>query len=445
MKRSETDSSFRNLVIGVDTQVPVINGGYVTAINFDNAATTPPFFSVMREIENFAPWYSSIHRGSGYKSIFSSNLYEAGRDVIKNFVHADRERDVVIYTKNTTESINLLSYALYQDNKKQIILCTDMEHLANDLPWQDKFQVDYVSLDQFGRLNLEDFERKLVKYKGKVKLVTVTGASNVTGYVNPVHKLAALAHQHGAKIHVDGAQWVPHHPVDMKDYDSPEHIDYLSFSAHKMYAPFGAGALIGPRELFARTVPVYQGGGDVILVTRQFIEWDSPPDKNEAGTPNVMGVVALIAAIKTLKNIGMDVIHQYEKSLIDYAIEGLKNVPGLELYGQAETSNNRVSLISFNLPGLHHRMLAKILSQEAGIAVRSGLFCAHPYVEKLLHLSNQDLTYYQDHHNVPFPGLVRISLGLYNNCREINTLVYWLNLIAANKDYFIKKYSTPAK
>ncbi|MBC8016627.1 MAG: aminotransferase class V-fold PLP-dependent enzyme, partial [Sporomusaceae bacterium] len=405
-----------------------------------NAATTPPFFSVMREITDFAPWYSSIHRGTGHKSIVSSDLYEQGREVIKRFVNADQSRDVVIYTQNATESINMLSYKLAHSDKKQVVISTDMEHLANDLPWRENFQVEYAAIDEDGKLSLYDLEQKLLKNEGNVKLVTVTGASNVTGYINPIHQIARLAHQYGAQILVDGAQLVPHAPIDMKPYGSPEHIDYLVFSAHKMYAPFGIGVLIGRKDTFDKGNPVYKGGGNVRLVSHRFIEWDSPPGKDETGTPNVIGVAALIAAIETLSSIGMDVIHRYESKLICYAIEGLKKIPHVKLYCHSEPKDKRVSLISFNIQGLSDHVLAQVLSREAGIAVRNGLFCAHPYVEKLLKLSTDDLEYFHNNHDVPVPGLVRVSFGLYNNYSEIDILLEVLHRIARKRYYYREKY-----
>ncbi|WP_425060678.1 Cysteine desulfurase SufS [Sporomusa carbonis] len=429
----------RSLVAGTDTEVPLANGKCVTAINFDNAATTPPFCSVLKEIAKFAPWYASIHRGKGYKSIMSSELYERGRDIVRDFVKADK-RDAVIFTKNTTESINMLAYALAAENKDQVILSTDMEHLSNDLPWRDKFTVDYVTINKYGRLSLKDLEAKLQAYAGKVKLVTVTGASNVTGYINPVYKIAITAHNYGAKIFVDGAQWVPHAPVDMKPYDSPEHIDYLAFSAHKMYAPFGAGVLIGPKNFFANITPVYQGGGAVGLVSRQFIEWADPPVKYEAGTPNMMGVLALITAINTMSELNMSHIHSYERQLIDYAIKGLSVIPGVTLYSCRDGNEERVSLISFSLEGLHHSQVAEIVSREAGIAVRNGLFCAHPYVEKLLRLSDEEIQYYLTHDDQNIPGMVRISFGIYNNCREIDIFLDLLSHIAGHRKYYADKY-----
>lgn len=438
----ELHSHLRDLVVGVNTKVPLISGERVTSINFDNAATTPPLHAVMKELESFAPWYSSIHRGTGHKSKLSSNVYEEGRDVIKNFVHADSARDVVIYTKSTTEAINLLSYILVQKDDKQVILSTDMEHLANDLPWRDQFAIDYVCIDQNGMLSIEDLEMKLIKYKGKVKLVTVTGASNVTGYKNPIYKIARLAHKHGAKILVDGAQLAPHCPIDMKPYDSPEHIDYLVFSGHKMYAPFGIGVLIGPKESFEGQKPFCKGGGAVTLVSHQFVEWDSPPNKEEAGTPNIMGVVALLAAIRTLESVGMNVIDEYEQKLIHYAIDRLASIPDVTLYCCAKKDEDRLGIISLDLPGIHHECLANILSYEAGISVRNGLFCAHPYIEKLLGLTNYKVEYYLNNPNTPCPGLVRISLGMYNNSNEIDILINILQRIAKSKNAYNKKYNS---
>lgn len=440
----ELSDYLRTLVAGSEVKVPVAGGDYVSAIDFDNAATTPPFHAVVARIANFSGWYSSIHRGKGYKSVLASDLYEEGRSVLAQFIKADKQRDHIIYTKNTTESINMLALLLYQENREQMILSTEMEHLANDLPWRDKFTVEYAAVDADGRLSLTDLENRLAKFQGKIKLVTVTGASNVTGYINPIYEIAALTHKYGAKIFVDAAQLIPHAAIDMKPHDSPEHLDYLAFSGHKMYAPFGIGALIGPRELFDNTEPVYKGGGAIRLASCDFVQWSEAPARDEAGTPNLMGVVALIAAIKTMQSIGIEVIHKYEKYLREYAQDRLKNIPHLHMYAQPNQKVERVSLMPFNIEEVHHNVLAEILSREAGIAVRSGMFCAHPYVQRLLRLNPELLEYYRTTPNVPLPGMVRVSFGLYNNAREVDALADTLQKVATNRQYFNRKYYNAA-
>jgi len=429
MNNNWSHSNYRHLIIGADTKVPLKNGQFAPAINFDNAASTPPFVSVMNEINNFSTMYSSIHRGTGYKSRLSSELFEEARSVILKFVNADPHRDTVIFVKNTTEAINKLSYRLWNGDKKSVILSTWMEHHSNDLPWRNKYQVDYVQTDATGKLSLEDLERKLIKHKGNVKLVTVTGASNVTGYVNPIHKIAELAHRYKAKILVDGAQLVPHNVVNMNPRNPLHHIDYLAFSAHKMYAPFGTGVLIGPLETFKPGISEFVGGGTVETVTHDWVVWDNPPHKEEAGTPNVMGVVALVAAINTLTSIGMSNIDDYENKLTNYANLRLRSIPGVTLYAHTVPGEPRIGVIPFNIKGISHERVATILSNEAGIAVRSGCFCAQPYLQKLLSITPKQMEFYKHNVNAPRPGVVRLSFGLYNDFSEINVLIHLLERI----------------
>ncbi|MCM8710193.1 aminotransferase class V-fold PLP-dependent enzyme [Clostridium sp. SYSU_GA19001] len=434
------ESPYKHLIVGIDTQVPVANGTYVPYVNFDNAATTPPFVSVLEEIIKFSPWYSSINRGKGYKSYISSNIYENSREIILKFVNADLESDTVIYVKNATEGINKLAYRLCDKDNKCTVLSTNMEHHSNDLPWRGKYNLDYIELDKTGKISLKDLEQKLIKYNGCVKLVTVSGASNVTGIINPIHEVAKLSHKYNAKILVDGAQLVPHVAVDMKPKTSSEHIDFLVFSGHKMYAPFGIGVLIGPKEAFKEGEPDYTGGGTVDLVTHEYISWNEPPSKEEAGTPNVMGVVALVAAVKTLNEIGMKNLEQYENRLTQYTLSRLKNIKDIELYGNTEDYKSRVGIIPFNIKDLHHSEVAEILSYEAGIAVRTGCFCAQPYVQKLLNISDEEVKNYIRSPKPQRPGMVRLSLGLYNGLDEIDYLIKILEYIIRNKKYYINKY-----
>ncbi len=427
-------SPYRNLIVGVDEKVPIYNGNYVTSINFDNAATTPPFITVMDAVNNFSPWYSSIHRGTGYKSEFSSNTYENCRKIVLQFVNADLEEDTAIFVKNTTEAINLLCCSLWDNDKDLTILTTKMEHHSNDLPWRNRFKVIYAEVDRFGRLKLEDLEDKLKKNKD-IKLVSITGASNVTGCINPVHKIAKLAHSYGAKILVDGAQLIPHKPFSMKGDNEDEKIDFSAFSAHKMYAPFGTGVLIGPKEVFQYNEPHYRGGGTVKIVTDDYVMWDNAPNRFEAGTPNIIGAVALAASIKTLNSLGMNNISNYEDYLLNYASNKLKSINGIELIDVSHNSD-KVSIIPFNIKGIHHSVIAGILSDKAGIAVRSGCFCAQPYVQRLLTIPKEKIEQYKKNPDDKKPGFVRLSFGLYNDINEIDRLVKVLQYIISHKELY---------
>ena len=444
MSSKDISPSYRDLILGVNNKVPLISGKRVTAINFDNAATTPPFKSVMEDIADFAPWYSSTHRGEGFKSQLTTKLYEDSRNTISKFVNADLN-NTVIYVKNSTEAFNKLSNLLYDPCEKNVILTTDMEHHSNDLPWRDKFIIDYISIDETGRLSLEDLEAKLNKYNNNIKLVTITGASNVTGYKNPIYDVAKLVHKFGSKLLVDGAQLIPHSHFIMNSNNSEYNIDFLIFSAHKMYAPFGTGVLIGPKDILDKCNPDLVGGGTVDIVTHDFIKWNDSPERHEAGSPNVIGSIALASAIKTLKRIGMNKVEDIEKKLTSYTISQIENIPNLKIYCQTSKKIDRVSIIPFNIEGIHHATVAKILSYEWGISVRSGCFCAQPYLIKLLNISSEFVSNRIANPDLYRPGMVRVSFGLYNSYSEIDILAYALNKISSKRDYYNLKYHNMKK
>ncbi len=425
-------ANYRQLVVGVDSQVLLPSGLIVTPINFDNAATTPPLVAVVNELVNFSPLYASVHRGVGKKEELTQQRYESARSFILNYFKADCASNTLIFVKNTTDGINKLAYRLHKPGKKSVIITTAMEHHSNDLPWRNKYQTEYVATDLSGRLLLDDLEHKLRKHRGAVRLVSVTGASNVTGYINPVHKVAELAHQYGAQVHVDGAQLVPHFPLDMRPMDSPGHIDYLTFSAHKMYAPFGVGALIGPKLTFNRGQPEYVGGGTVQKVTRTDVIWGPTPHKDEAGTPNVMGVIALAAAIKIINSLGMERLYEHENRLANYTLAGLQQINGIKLYTYPIRGEPRLGIIPFNIIGIDHQVTAEFLAREAGISVRNGCFCAQPYVRRLLGISDATA-------ESPMPGMVRVSFGMYNQFEEIDRFLQAVRHLVNRKS----PYQTP--
>ncbi len=436
-------------VIGADTKVPVLGGGEVTYINFDNAASTPAHAEVMKTINQFMPWYSSVHRGTGFKSIVSTDAYEQARQVVADFFGANNRDHIVIFGKNSTEALNKLSYRLPLA-KTDIVLVSLMEHHSNDLPWRRQATVKRIKVDELGRLNLKHFKSQLTKYQGRVKLVAVTGASNVTGYVNDYHQLAKLAHQAGAQILVDSAQLAPHRVIDIKQLSNPGHIDYIVVSAHKFYAPFGTGALIGRRDTFEVGEPELCGGGTIDLVTTKRVEWTGLPDRDEAGSPNVVGAVAMASALQQLTKIGMAKIAQHEAELTAYALEKLGKIDRVKLYGDRDSENNqqRLGVIPFQVEGLRHGLVSAILGTEWGIGVRSGCFCAHPYVNELMGTTNDELSDYGEDvlrgNKSTMPGLVRVSFGMYNTKSEIDKLSEALSAIAGGQiqgQYVLDKQS----
>ncbi len=425
-------NNWRQLVQGVERRVPLPDGKLVPYINFDNAATTPPLKSVMQKINEFGLWYSSIHRGKGYKSRLSSNLYEEAREKILNFVNGNSETHTVIFVKNTTEAINKLANRLSTNNNdstKNIIISSEMEHHSNDLPWRDKFKVEYIKVNKNGELKLDDLEAKLIKFQDRVKLVTITGASNVTGYLNPISQIAGLVHNYNAELLVDGAQLIPHHSFNMQGNAEIEKVDYLAFSAHKMYAPFGTGVLIGPKEKFLKSGPDYSGGGTIEMVTPNFIRWADPPHRDEAGTPNLMGVIALCEAIEQLNKIGMHNLAKTEKELTEYTLRKLHKIPKVKLYGNKQNANNRVGIIPFAISNLTHEEVASILANKFGIAVRNGCFCAQPYIQKLLNISPAMLKERINNSELSHPGLIRASFGIYNQYQEVDKFIAALKQI----------------
>jgi cysteine desulfurase / selenocysteine lyase len=430
-------SDLRREIVGIDTRVPLLDGSERPYIFLDNAASTPAFRSVLRAVEEFLPWYSGVHRGTGFKSLISTELYDRAHDVIGRFVHADPVFHTVVFTKNTTECINKLSNR-HAFRPGDVVITTSMEHHSNDLPWRKNATVVHVGITADGHLDRRALADALARHRGRVLLVAVNGASNITGICSPIYDIARLAHGAGARIFVDAAQLAPHRAIDMRAPDDPAHIDFLALSAHKMYAPFGTGALIGPRAFFAEGVPDMVGGGVVDIVTLDDVAWNDPPHREEAGSPNVVGGIALAEAARTLQRAGMDDIAAHEHELLEYAYRRLKRIPGLVFYGPTENLADKVGVIAFNVEGVHNALVAAIIGTEAGIGVRNGCFCAHPYVKELLGVTPEEdrrftaevLAGDKSH----LPGMVRASLGCYNNRDDVEALADALERIV-RKEY----------
>ena len=423
-----TNNSFRNLFIGLDKKVSILDDNKIIPINFDNAATTPVFKSVLDRIAKACELYGAIGRGMGQKSEYSTKVYTESRDYILDFFNAPKEKYTVIFVNNTTEGINRLSNMLIED-KDNIVITTRMEHHSNDLPWRGKCNLKYIEVDENGRLKLDELEYLLEANKGLVKYVTITAASNVTGYINNLSYLSKLVHKYNAKLIIDGAQIVAHKKIDFNE--TP--IDYLVFSAHKMYAPFGSGAIIGLKEEFERIDSDLKGGGTVEAVLDESEVLLPPPEKDEAGSPNFFGAIALVQAMKELESIGYDLIEKNEKILLEYAIKGLTSIKDVISYGDNINIDDRLGIVIFNIKDIYHAECARLLAKIRAIAVRQGAFCAHPYVKRLLKITSSESGRYLVDTNCNMPGMVRASFGVYNSIKEVDIFLNTIEFICKLK------------
>lgn len=436
MPANSHNRRYASLFSGSDVHVPLLDGSERRYVNLDNAASTPPFKAVLQAVNEFMAYYSSVHRGTGFKSQLSTHAYEAARLAVLRFVGADPQAYVCVFGKNTTEALNKLARRFPFTRRRNLVLTSGMEHHSNDLPWRSAARTVHVRLTPQGYLDEADFDEKLERFTGQVALVAISGASNVTGFLNPIHRLAEKAHAAGAQIAVDGAQLAPHRAIRVGSPEDPGHLDYLAISAHKLYAPFGTGALVGRRELFERGAPDTAGGGTVEIVTLDEVVWSDPPEKEEAGSPNTVGAVALAAALRQLESIGMENVARHESELTAYALERLRGAPDLKVFGDAEPARaaERLGVIPFEMKGRSHFLVAAILGYEFGVGVRSGCFCAHPYLLHLLGLGAEEAGAVRARmlsgDRSSMPGLVRASLGLYNTREDIDALVDALACIA---------------
>jgi selenocysteine lyase/cysteine desulfurase len=414
-------------LIGADQLVPCLDGIDRRAIELDQAASTQALTEAAGAVEAFLPWYSSVHRGAGFRSRRATAAYEDARRAVLAFAGRDPDGDdVAILCRNTTEAINHLAYRLRLD-PGDVVATTVVEHHANLLPWGRVAERRYVECGPEGTFSVDDVIAVL-DAQPRPSLLAVTGASNVTGWLPPLDAIIDAAHQRGVPVIVDAAQLAPHRPI-------PPQADYLAFSGHKLYAPFGSGALVGPRSTFETGDPFLAGGGAVDLVDLDEVVWTAPPDREEAGSPNVIGAVAMHAAINGLARIGWERIIAHEHALTTRLHGGLDAIEGVQLLGPSRFASGSVPpgppktlpVAAFIVEGMHHALVAARLSAEYGIAVRHGCFCAHPYVVRLLGLDDAEVDAYRDEvlhgdHRL-VPGAVRASAGLGTSGRDIDALI----------------------
>jgi selenocysteine lyase/cysteine desulfurase len=411
-------------LVGDDLEVPCIDGTARRYLNLDGAASTNALPAVADRVHAFMPWYSSVHRGAGYKSRTATDAYEHARDAILRFAGRQSDHDVAIICRNTTEAINHLAYRL-RLTADDVVVTTVVEHHANLLPWARVARRRFVECAPDGTFAVDDVTAAL-DASPRPKLLAITGASNVTGWLPPLAKIVGAARDRGIPVFVDAAQLAPHRAI-------PPDVDYVAWSGHKMYAPFGAGALVGPRSTFDHGDPFLAGGGAVDLVDLDEVVWTDPPEREEAGSPNVIGAVALHAAIDQLAGIGWPAITAHDDELAARLRTGLAAIPGVTVLGPALDAPT-LPIATFAVDGLHHALVAARLSAEHGIGVRHGCFCAHPYLTRLLQLTDDEVHDYRDAvlrgDRRRMPGAVRASATIATTAADIDRFLTAVTRVA---------------
>ena len=375
-----------------------------TLVYLDNAATSQIPKFVEEKVRDFnEKERANVHRGVHALGLRATNQYESSRQKVANFIGANNAKEV-IFTSGCTDSLNLVAASFGEQNIQagEEILVSIMEHHSNLLPWQQlakrkQAKLNFIEINSDGLLDIKNLKSKI---NSKTKIVALTHVSNVLGTINPIKELTDLAHEKGAIVVVDGAQAVGHFPIDVAELN----VDFYAFSGHKMFAPTGIGVLYGKKDLLDKMQPYRLGGEMIANVTREGATWAEVPYKFEAGTPNIAGAIGLGAAIDYLQSLDFELIQKHEQELTSYALEKLKNVSGLTIYGP-QKSNGRIGVISFNLKNIHPHDLATALDLD-GIEVRAGHHCAQPLMASL----NTEST-------------VRASLSIYNTKDDIDKLV----------------------
>jgi len=404
--RTEPVTRLLPAVVGATLTVPLVTGRTVAYANLDHAASAPCLTEVKAAVDELLPWYASVHRGAGFASQVCTKVYEQARHAVREFVGA-HGTDAVVFTRNTTDSLNLLAGAVPRGTS---VVLFDSEHHAALLPWRGP-HVRRLPAPSSPGAAVRAVAAALAECPTGPRLVVVTGASNVTGELWPIAELADVAHRHGARIVVDAAQLAPHRPIDLRAYGA----DYLVFSGHKLYAPFGAGVLVGRADWLRAADPYLRGGGATAQVTEQGerlgVAWSQVPDRHEAGSPNVVGVHALAAACRTLSR-DWDAIRAHESALTSRLRAGLGTVPGLRELSVFGPDSARVGVVSCTIDGQDPGLLAAALSAEYGIGVRDGAFCAHIFTRRLLAA-----------HGTTGQRALRISLGIGSTAEHVRRLV----------------------
>lgn len=393
-------SGGRPALVGEAVRVPLVTGEWVPYADLDHAASTPALAAVRDRVEEILPWYSSVHRGTGLKSQVTTRLYERARECVRRFAGVPADH-AVLFVRNTTDAMNLLARALPRGTT---VVVFDSEHHASVLPWQGN--VVRLAPPPSPEAAAARLDEALAGSPDGPRLLCVTGASNVTGERWPVETLGRIAHARGARVVLDAAQLAPHEPLDAAALG----VDYVAFSGHKLYAPYGAGVLAGPADWLEAADPYLAGGGATRNVGDSEVIWAGVPDRHEAGSPNVLGAVALAAACETLTAAGFQRLAAEEQQLLARLRRGLASITGVRELGLWGPDHPRLGMVSFTVDGWDAGSLAVALSAEHGIGVRAGRFCAHRLVRHLVACGDTS-------------AAVRASLGLATTPEHVDRLV----------------------
>jgi selenocysteine lyase/cysteine desulfurase len=446
----------RREVIGLDVKYTIATGERTRRVYLDSTASTLRLKVVQDVLDRFQPYYSNTHSLLHFGAKLSTQEYQWAHQMVLEFVRANPEEYFAFFVgSGTTAGINRVARTLREKRPdRDVVIASVMEHHSNDLPHRKHFrQVVHVpaavAARSLGCVDLNRLAQALDQHGDRVNYVALTGVSNVTGIINPVHEVAALAHEHGALVVVDAAQAAAHVPIRMSGHDRPaRNLDVVVFSGHKVYAPGSPGVVVARKDLFAELEPQEVGGGmvDQVSINRYTISRHFP-EREEAGTPNIVGAIGLGAALYALSKVGMERVEAEESRLMEYSLERLsKEVEDLFVYGETDYRHcRRTGAISFNLRDLDHGLTAAALNDYFNIAVRNECFCAHPYVREMVtekltdeaeRLSDEELARLAELHR----GMVRASFGVYTTREDIDALVAALQHITANKDFYRQRY-----
>lgn len=445
----------RNEFIGLDTQYTLATGIKSRRVFLDSTASTLMMKPAYDTMTSFFRHYANTHSNMYFSAKISSQVYEWAHNRVLDFLHADRDEYACFFTgSGTTAGINRMARVFrdYRPDRKTTMVSI-MEHHSNDLPHRKHMErVIHLPLESPtgnpGCVDLHALEKELKKNRDRINYIAITGVSNVTGIINPIYDAAVLAHRYGALVLVDGAQMASHVPVQISGHTDPlRNIDAFVFSGHKTYAPGSPGVVVCRKDILSAIEPEEVGGGMVeqVLVDSYIIK-DFFPDREEAGTPNIPGAVALAVALDILDSIGMDEIYREETEFINDTLDKMKEIDGIQIYGETDCSIcPRSASVSFNVAGLDHGIVAAILNDYHNIAVRNECFCAHPYVKKMIEkeLPEDVLSFFEnDPGSFKFvkPGMVRASFGIYNTREDAGLLVAALKNIIENAEEYRDLY-----